>query len=177
MNSDDPATQAFIRYLRQEIAALSVPIEAGCEHIGECRGDNATEIMRTSLRSIAGYFVRMSGAMTGPTKAFWTDIAAFFQSQFGILPAAGNLDTDFFVQMLETERPSQLFGAGAVDLRLLRAVDRYDRENNCAYLDRTKMFLWRFAAAFVAADREGTIYEESALDEFRKLLDVEMNSS
>jgi hypothetical protein len=77
--------------------------------------------------------------------------------------------------MVDTKRPSQLFGAGAVDLRVLQAVDFFDRENNSAYLGRTKIFLWRFAAVFIAADLEGTTLEEDALDEFRKVLDAATN--
>ena len=175
MNSHDPATEAFIRYLRQEIGLLSGPIEAGCHHIPGCGQSTAPEIIRTALRSIAGYFVRMSGTMTEPTKAFWADVTAFFESQLGVFPVAGERDKEFFAQMLETDRPSQLFGPGAVDLKVLQAVGYYDRENKTAYLDRTEMFLWRFAAAFVAADLEGTIDEEAALDEFRKVLDAETN--
>lgn len=172
MNSHDPATQAFIRYLRQEVGLLSGPIEAGCQHVVGCGDNTAPEMIRTALRSIAGYFVRMSGAMTEPTKAFWADITAFFESQLGTFPVAGEHDKEFFAQTLE-DRPSQLFGPGVVDLKLLQAVGHYDQENKTAYLDRTKMFLWRFAAAFVAADLEGTIDEEAALDEFRKILNTD----
>jgi hypothetical protein len=175
MNSFDPATAAFIRYLRREIEALSAPIEAGCQHVAGCADARAPEIIRMTLRSIAGYFVQMSGAMTDPTSNFWSDIAEFFESQFGAFPPAGERDADFFAQMADTKRPSQLFGPGAVDLRVLPAVDFFDRANNSAYLGRTKMFLWRFAAAFVAADLEGTILEEGALDEFRKVLDAGTN--
>ena len=100
----------------------------------------------------------------------------FFVSQLGAFPVTEEQDIDFFAQMLET-RPSQLFGPGALDLRVLHAIGFYDRENNSGYLGRAKMFLWRFAAAFVAADLEGTLDEEAALDEFKKVLDAETSSA
>jgi hypothetical protein len=163
--------------LRQEIAVLSVPIQAGCQAVAGSNDVSAPEIMQATLRSIAGYFVRMAGAMNEPTNAFWLAIAGFFESQFGVFPVAGDFDADYFAQMLEPDKPSELFGAGAVDLKVLNGVRQYDRENNSEYFGRTRMLLWRFAEAFVAADLEGTIDEEAALDEFRKILDAETDSA
>ncbi len=173
MHSHDPATAAFIRYLRQELGVLSGPIEAGCQHLAECGGSTAPEILRMTLRSIAAYFVRMSGAMTQPTTAFWSDVADFLESEFGAFPISEAQDREFFRHALKANIPSQSFGPGMVDLRALHAVDFYDCTNNSSHFRRAKMFLWRFAAAFVAADLEGTIDEETALDEFKKVLDAD----
>jgi hypothetical protein len=172
MKLPDPATEAFVRYLRQEIDILSSPVEAGCQLVPGCVGTTGAEIVRATLRSISGYFVRMSGAMTPLTDQFWKGIAEFFQSQLGVFPI-GDEDRDYFENTLSGDMPSELFGSGAVDLAMLRAIAFYDRENNTTYLARAKMFLWRFAAALVGADLEGTIDEEAALDEFKRLLDAE----
>lgn len=171
MKSPDPATEAFVRYLRQEIDILSGPVEAGCQRVPGCVGTSGAEIVRATLRSISGYFVRMSGAMTPLTDQFWKGIAEFFQSQLGVFPI-GEEDRDFFANTLSGDVPSELFGARAVDFAMLHAVAFYDQENKTAYLARAKMFLWRFAAALVGADLEGTIDEEAALDEFKRLLDA-----
>jgi hypothetical protein len=176
MKSPDPATEAFVRYVRQEIEILTGPIEAGCQHVPGCVGTNGAEIVRATLRSISGYFVRMSGAMTPLTAEFWNGIAEFFQSQLGVFPI-GEEDRDYFVNTLAEDQPSQLFGAGAVDLAMLHAIAFYDAENNTAYLARSKMFLWRFAEALVGADLEGTIDEEAALDAFKRVLDAETEHS
>lgn len=176
MNSPDPASAAFLRYVRLELDIVSGPVEAGCELVAGCAGSNAAEIVRSTLRSIAGHFVRMSGAMTPPTDAFWKSIVDFLQSQYGAFPV-GEQDRDYFANTLAADKPSQLFGPGSVDLAMLQAIAFYDRSNNSAYLGRAKMFLWRFAEAFVAADLEGTIDEESALDEFKRLLDAETDAT
>ena len=172
MSCEEPATAAFIRYLRQEVNALSIPIEAGCQHMGDWEGNSPSEIIRAALRSVAGYFVRMSGAMTPPTDSFWRGLAEYFESQLGTFPEREQ-DREFFDKIQKSSRPSELFGSGAVDFRMLHAIGFYDRQNDSAYLPRAKMFLWRFAEAFVAADLEGTIDEEAALEGFKKLLDVE----
>jgi hypothetical protein len=114
--------------------------------------------------------------MTPLTDEFWRGIAHFFQSQFGVFPI-GEEDRDYFANTLSGGTPSQLFGAGAVDLAMLHAIAFYDQENNTTYLSRARMFLWRFAAALVGADHEGTIDEEAALDEFQRLLDAETGTT
>ena len=173
MKSPDPATEAFVRYLRQEIDILSGPIEAGCQHVPGCVGTSGAEVVRATLRSISGYFVRMSGAMTPLTDQFWKSIAEFFQSQLGV-PPIGEEARDYSANTLSADQPSRLFGAAAVDLAMLHAIAFYDQQNKTNYLVRAKMFLWRFAAALVGADFKGTFDEEAALDEFKRLLDDEL---
>ena len=176
MRPPDPATAAFIRYSRRELDALSGPIEAGCEHVAGCGGNSAPQIILATLRTIAGYFVRMAGAMNEPTSAFWREVNEFFESQPGASPVNREKDRNFFAKILEAKRPSQLFDTGAMELSVLHAIGFYDRENNTAYLHRAKMFFWRFAEALVAADLEGTLDEEAALDQFKKVLDAETDS-
>jgi hypothetical protein len=114
----------------------------------------------------------MSGAMTPLTEQFWKGIAEFFQSQLGVFPI-GEEDRDYFVDTLSANQASQLSGANVVDLAMLHAIAFYDQKHNTTYLVRAKMFLWRFAEALVGADLEGTLDEEAALDEFKKVLDAE----
>lgn len=172
MSSRDPATAAFSRYSRRELDALSGPIEVGCGRIAGCDGSNAPQIIRSTFRDIAGYFVRMAGAMNEPTNAFWRDVAEFFESQAGGSPVPVEEDTRFFVQLLEPSQGDELPGGGEIKLKVLDAIRFYDNENNTAYLPSAKMFIWRFAEAFVAADLKGTVDEEAALEQFRKVLDA-----
>src|SRR5436305_1842428 len=79
MSSPDSTTEAFLRYLRQEVDILSGPIEAGREHIPGIGDRMGAGLIRSTLRSVADYFVQMSGAMTAPTDAFWSSIVQFFE--------------------------------------------------------------------------------------------------
>lgn len=166
MNAPDSTTEAFLRYLRQEVDVLSGPIAEGCEHLPDCHGRSEVELIQSTLRSVADYFVRMSGAMTAPTDAFWSSIVQSFATRLGELEGAPA------AERAGTSRPGQPDGPASPELTMLHAITTFDRKNDTSYLPRAKMFLWRFAAAFVAADMEGTINEESALDAFRSVLDA-----
>lgn len=161
MSSPDPTTEAFLRYLRQEVEILSGPIEAGREHVTACGERSARELIRNTLRSVADYFVRMSGAMTSPTDAFWSSVVQSFEQNAA----------DGQTAAVATHESSSSGVEGNIDLTMLNAIAAFDRENGSTYLPRAKMFVWRFAEAFVAADMEGTIDEESALEQFRTALD------
>lgn len=78
---------------------------------------------------------------------------------------------EFFHKIARANTPKELEKLGLTDLRLLPALQKYDSAHNPAFAERARMLIWRFASAFVAADEEGTIDEEAALEEFQKVLD------
>ncbi len=164
------ATEAFIRYLRQEVTEIAGPVGDSCEALPGRSDTVGRDVIRATFVSVAAYLIRMGGAVTEPTVAFWTDVGNFLASECGAAPTSFAQNREFFAKIVEATTPTQLEKLGLTDLRLLPALQHYDTQHGTTFAERTRMLIWRFASAFVAADEEGTIDEETALEEFQKVL-------
>jgi hypothetical protein len=164
-------TEAFLRYLGQEIDDLAGPIAASYPGLDARDTAAGRQIIHTTFVSVVAYLARMGGPITEPTLAFWKCIENSLAIGCGAAPSSIEKIRDFFNRVTEAKTPLALNDLALSDLRLLPALQQYDAEHGTRFAERARMLIWRFAASFVGVDAEGTPAEESALDEFRQALD------
>ena len=167
----DPYTDAFLRYLRQEVDDLAGPIAASYPRLGVRDTAAGRQIIYTTFVSVVAYLARMGGPITEPTLAFWKCIENSLAIGCGAAPSSIETIRKFFNRVTEAKTPLALNDLGLSDLRLLPALQQYDAEHGTRFAERARMLIWRFAASFVGVDAESTPDEESVLAEFRQALD------
>jgi hypothetical protein len=170
MNSANPATAAFIRYLDQELRELSAPLEASWSANGQQPIAGSEILLRTFL-AVVSYLARTSGVVTEPTNVFWTEVRNSLAAAAGIRTASAEQNRFFLERAVKANTPALLAHMGVADLPVLPALQQFDEKHGTTFAKRTRMLIWRFASAFVAADDEGTLDEETALDEFKQILE------
>ena len=164
-------TEAFLRYLGQEVDDLAGPIAASYPRLGVRDTAAGRQIIHTTFVSVVAYLARMGGPITEPTLAFWKCIENSLAIDCGAAPSSIEKIREFFNRVTEAKTPLALNNLALSDLRLLPALQQYDAEHGTKFAERARMLIWRFAASFVGVDAESTPAEESALDEFRQALD------
>lgn len=164
---------AFVRYLKQAIQDLAAPVEKALADQGAPAAGE--EAIAGALLEIAKYLVRGIGSVSQPEIRFWSAVVDFFSHELGLDTLTTTRSREDF-QSLVAHGPPSAF-ALTRRLRVLGALREYDHKYRSDFTDQMRMFLWRFASAFIASDDEVDPHGEDILAELKRILHGETTST